>query len=104
MTQLKLPLQTILGDKKIYLEQKNNLNEWTKTPLKIWYDECESFKSVANMKQFRWVTYDREFIPAQIDGRYTNWLTRGNGPFCSMSGKEGLHSFAMSLLSLSKNM
>uniref|UniRef100_A0A669B572 Reverse transcriptase domain-containing protein n=1 Tax=Oreochromis niloticus TaxID=8128 RepID=A0A669B572_ORENI len=92
VTQLKVPLQTILGDKKLYLEQKNNLNEWTKTPLKIWFDECESLKSGASIKQLRWVTHDKEFIPAQTDRRYTTWLIRGIGPFCSLSGK-GLHRF-----------
>lgn len=38
-TQSKLPLNAILGDIFFYLEQKNYYNEWTKTPLKIWFDE-----------------------------------------------------------------
>jgi len=40
LSQLDIPLQSLPGDRNLYLLHKQNLSGWTKTPLNIWFSEC----------------------------------------------------------------
>lgn len=89
MTQIDLPLQTIIRDRKSHLEQKENLNCGTRTPLNIWFEEYEKLKLGNQMKLLRWVAYDKEFAPAQQDNCFKRWSARG--VWTSDAGQ--MHSF-----------
>ena len=91
--QLDLPLQTLLGDRNLHLLHKESLNCWTKTTLNIWFKECRKLKLLDNIKLLRWVTHDKDFTPARMDGRYKHWLFKGITTFCLISNKTTLHSF-----------
>ena len=64
LSQLDIPLQTLLGDRNLYSSVKENLNCWTKTPLNIWLGECRKLKMENHIKILRWVAHDKDFKPA----------------------------------------
>ena len=76
-SQLDIPIQSLLGDRNLYLLHKQNLSGWTKTPLNIWFSECCKNKLENHIKIWRWVAHDKDFKPAQMDGRFKQWLSKG---------------------------
>lgn len=93
LSQLDIPLQSLLGDRNLYLLYKQNLSGWTRTPLNIWFGECRKNKLENHMKILRWVTHDKDFKPAQMDGRFKQWLSKGITTYCLISDKGTLHCF-----------
>lgn len=77
LSQLDIPLQSLLGDRNLYLMHRQNLSDWTKTPLNIWFAECHKNKLENHIKILRWVAHDKDFKPAHMDGRFKQWLLKG---------------------------
>ena len=93
LMQLDIPLQTLLGDRSLYLLQKENLNCWIKTPLNIWFSECCKLRLENQIKLLRWVAHDKDFKPAKMDRRYKYWSFKGITTYCLISDRGGLDSF-----------
>lgn len=93
ISQLDIPLQSILGSKILYEQHSSNLNQWSKVCLHIWFNECKSPSLERQSKLLRWVAFDPEFKPAGIDGRFKHWYRRGITSYCSIISKGEFDSF-----------
>lgn len=62
-------------------------------PLNIWFKECKTFKLEKQARLLRWVAYDNDFKPAQLDSRFKQWTLKGITSYCTISANTGLKSF-----------
>lgn len=92
-SQLDIPLPTLLGDKTTRVKYSNELSHWTMVPLNIWFKECKNFKLEKQARLLRWVAYDNDFKPAQLDSRFKQWTMKGITSYCTISANTGLKSF-----------
>ncbi len=93
VSQLAIPLQTLLGSKTLYKQYFNSLNQWTKVPFRIWFKECKSPLLERQSRLLRWVTCDPVFKPAKSDGRFQSWYRLGITTFSSISSKGELDGY-----------
>ncbi len=87
ISQLTIPLQSLLGSKTLYKQYFKSLNQWTKVPFRIWFKECKSPILERQSRLLRWVTFDPDFKPAKSDGRFQFWYKSGITTFSSISSK-----------------
>lgn len=93
VSQLNIPLQTLLGDKNKYSQQKEHLNSLTRISLSIWFEECRKLKLENQIKSLRWIQYDTDFKPSQIDKRFKFWTLRGITAYTLISKTGEMDSF-----------
>lgn len=93
ISQLAIPLQSVLGSKILYEQYSKRLNQWTKVPFRIWFKECNSTLLERQSRVLRWVAFDPDFKPASADGRFQLWYRLGITSFSSISSKGELDSF-----------
>lgn len=94
ISQLNIPLQSLLGSKPLYEQHLTKLNQWSKTCFYIWFKECKSSPPLERQSRLlRWVAFDPEFIPARIDGRFKYWVGTGITAYCSITSLGELDSF-----------
>lgn len=94
ISQLDIPLQSILGSKTLYELHSDGLNQWSKTCLRIWFKECKSLPALERQSRLlRWVAFDPEFKPSRIDERFKHWFSRGITAYCLITSNGGLDSF-----------
>ena len=77
ISQLTVPLQSVLGSKPLYEQYSKSLNQWTKVPFRIWLKECKSPLLERQSRLLRWVAFDPDFKPARADGRLQLWYRLG---------------------------
>ncbi len=93
ISQLAIPLQSLLGRTTLYKQYFNSLNQWTKVPFRIWFIECKSPLLERQSRLLRWVTFDPDFKPTKSDGRFQSWYRLGITTFSSISSKGELDSY-----------
>lgn len=93
ISQLSVPLQSVLGSKPLYEQYSKSLNQWTKVPLRIWFKECKSPSLERQSKLLKWIAFDPDFKPARADGRFHLWYRLGITSFSLISSKGELDSF-----------
>lgn len=93
ITQLDIPLQAISGSKSLYEQHFVSLNQWSKVPLRIWFEECKSPSIERQSRLLRWVAFDPDFKPARIDSGFKYWYRIGVTSYFSNSSEGVLDSF-----------
>ena len=93
LNQLDIPLQSLLGDKALKNTYWSTLNNPTKTSLNIWFKEVRNSKLERRARLLRWVEYDRDFLPAQLDTGFKKLTRKGISSYCVISSDRGLDSF-----------
>lgn len=93
LSQIDIPLQSLLGDKTLKTMYSNKLCNLTKTPLNIWFKEVSKSKLERKARLLRWVVHDRDFLPAQLDVRFKELTQKGITSYCVISSDKGLDSF-----------
>ncbi len=72
LSQLDIPLQSLLGDKSLKTKYSGNLSDLT---------------------LLRWVEHDKDFRPAQLEPRFKEMSRNGITSYCIISSNTGLESF-----------
>lgn len=93
LSQLDIPLQSLLGDKSLKTIYSSNLSDLTKVPLNIWFEEVCHSHLERNARLLRWVEHDRDFRPAQLDLRFKEMTRKGITSYRVISADTGLDSF-----------
>lgn len=93
LSQLDVPLQSVLGDTTSKIVQSDELSNWTRVALNIWFKECKNSKLGRDARLLRWVAYDRDFKPGQLDSRFKQWIRKGITSYSTISSSAGLRSF-----------
>uniref|UniRef100_A0A3B3D4V0 Reverse transcriptase domain-containing protein n=1 Tax=Oryzias melastigma TaxID=30732 RepID=A0A3B3D4V0_ORYME len=89
------PLQSLLGDypllkKHLSMQQ---LPTWISLPLETWFKILKDKNIEKGARILRWPVYDTEFIPANIDKGFKQWLHKGITGYWKISEKNILKSY-----------
>lgn len=93
ISQSPVPVQSLLGDDNKFKEISENLTQWTKCGLELWYKLMRKFKLEYQMRILTWIGYDSQFLPAQMDKRFQSWTQKGITAFCSITSKGEIQDF-----------
>lgn len=93
ITQLDIPLQSLLGNKKQAEKFYKNLNHLTRFTLKLWFRVVRKLQIEKHARTLSWIAYDPEFVPARLDGTFKLWSLRGITSFCSLATNRGFQSY-----------
>lgn len=93
LSQLDIPLQSLLGYKSLETKYSSNLSDLTKVPVNIWFKEICSSHLERKAWLLRWVEQDRDFGPAQLDLQFKEMSQKGITLYCVISSNSGSESF-----------
>lgn len=92
-TQLKIPIQSIIGNKNQAEKYYNSLNQWTVFTLKLWFKVLRKLQIEKQARVLNWIACDPEFEPARLDGGFKQWVRRGITSFCSLISNSKFQSY-----------
>lgn len=72
MTQ-RVPIQALIGDEKLSQQCSDDINQFLKLSLKVWFEVVSKNNLSHCCKLLRWIGFDTEFIPNKRDSRFKNW-------------------------------
>ncbi|XP_032420479.1 uncharacterized protein LOC116721017 [Xiphophorus hellerii] len=90
-----IPLQSWLGDHCFIKKHIDSdlIPLWIKGPLDIWHKILKQVKTERNARILRWPVYDRDFLPARMDKRFTQWSQKGITSYWKITKNNELKSF-----------
>lgn len=88
-----IPIQAMIGDRKLATTHQEDLNPLVSFTLSIWFDVIKQLNLSTQIKKLRWVAYDTDFVPNSMDSRFKFWMNRGITAFCRLIQNNRLHSF-----------
>ena len=94
LSQFEIPAQAILGDKVIWARYQKKVNRWNKVALGTWFKICKRLHLDKPMRMLKWVSFDSEFKPSQLDRRYEQWAASGISAYCTLFSKGTFVSFS----------
>src|SRR4029434_602286 len=86
-----IPIQAMIGDRKLATTHQEDLNPLVSFTLSIWFDIIKQLNLSTQIKKLRWVAYDTDFVPNSMDSRFKFWMNRGITAFCRLIQNNGLH-------------
>lgn len=87
------PIQAVLGNKEIKQTISKLKNPWLKFQLKIWNTIKTDYKLLDKLWFIRWIAYDPDFKPNQLDLRFKTWTSKGISTYYSLTNKGILKDF-----------
>lgn len=93
ITQIKIPIQSIIGNKIQAEGYYNSLNPWTVFTLRLWFKVLKKSHNEKRARVLNWVAYDPEFKPARLDRGFKQWVGRGITSFCSLISNGTFQSY-----------
>ena len=66
-------IQAIIGDEKLSVHLKLNINPWLGVPIKIWNKIMKKYNFTEHCWFLRWITYATDFPPDKSDIRFKLW-------------------------------
>ena len=93
ISQLRIPIQTILGNKNQAERNYFRLNQWTLFTVQLWFKILRKLRLEKQAGVLSWVAYDPDFESARLDGRFKVWAIRGITSFCSVTSNGQFKSY-----------
>lgn len=88
-----IPLQALLGDRKLAKSKIDKLDPVSAFTLQNWLTIVKQLKIEKQSKILRWIAYDTAFIPGEMDQRFKHWTYIGITSFCKIMEGNNLQSF-----------
>lgn len=88
-----IPIQALIGDQKLATAYQKELNPFASFTLLIWFELVKELNLRNYIQVLKWVAYDSEFKPNQLDLQFKNWSHKGINVYCKILDKNGLQSF-----------
>ena len=90
---LDIPIQAMIGDKKITDSILGQLDPITSFTLQVWFSVVKQLGLVEQSRILRWVTYDTAFKPGRMDQRFKYWSDKGITTYYGIIEENNLQSF-----------
>ena len=63
ITQIKIPIQSVIGNKSQAERHYNSLNQWTLFTLQLWFKVLRKLQKEKQARVLNWVAFDPELLP-----------------------------------------
>ena len=83
------PIQTCVGERQTPLQLKDQIDPVTSFMLDTWHSVTKQLKIGRELSLLKWIAFDREFIPGNMDTTYRGWVNDGITATCTII-KEGV--------------
>jgi hypothetical protein len=59
----------------------------------VWFKTCKKLHLVKHARILKWVAYNSDFLPANLDKEFKQWVYKGITDYCSIAIGCNLESF-----------